>query len=163
MGGRGRMRLFAGAALVAMLAVPALAGPTLAAKDWTWASNIDVFQCVRSGGDGWPLQAGPISATEFWGTKTQGQAQQWINSSKLTVAFNGVPVANPESYFQPPQGSKAGGWLALWAYDTGVTLKAGESITMYFKHVLTSTVYDGYATYPAGTFAETTCVGKARG
>ena len=162
MTGRHSARSLIGAALAAGVAVSVLAGPALAAKP-EWPGNIDVFHCVNTGGESWPLAAGTeISGTEFWGTKTQGQAQQWINSSKLTVAFNGVPVANPEQYFQPPQGSKDGGWLALWAYPTGITLNAGQSITMYFKHELTSTVFDGFFTYPKGTFAETTCVGKAR-
>jgi len=162
MGGHLKARSVASLALGAVLAL-SVAGPTFAARNFTWWPNIDVYQCVLRDGDHPPLQAGvEISGTEFWGTKTQGQAQQWINSSKLTVAINGVPVANPESYFQPPQGSK-GGWLALWAYPTGITLKAGQSITMYFRHELTSTVYDGYATYPAGVFYETTCTGTARG
>lgn len=53
--------------------------------------------------------------------------------------------------------------VAVWAYPTSITVKAGETLTLYFRHNLTSTVFDDCATYPAGTIVETTCTGRARG
>jgi hypothetical protein len=167
------------AVLAALLAVPVIAGPAAAISPagvvnrgpgpdaGVRPTSLDVFACSRRGGTNpWDLAAGvPASITEFWLTRTQEQAQQFIDTSVLHVAVNGVAVADPDSYWQLRAPSEADGlWLALWLYDTGVQTKAGGTITMSFRHDLPEGTYDGFDVYPPGTaLYDFTCTAKVLG
>ena len=177
---RDRFRVALPAAVLgAMLAVPILAGSAAAFSPagqvfhgpgpdaGLRAGNIDIFACShRDGTNPWAVPAGvSASITEFWLTRTEAQAQQFIDTSVLDVDVNGVPVANPGAYWELRAPSEEGGlWLASWVYETGVVTRAGRTITVHYQHDLPDGTYDGFDTLPPGTVLfDLTCTAKALG
>ncbi len=84
-----------------------------------------------------------------WIARTAGLDYLFENTLDLNVSVNGTPLANPGSYwgapyptdtvFTPPTGFEVD-----WVYPTGVTLDAGQSMTITWSGVLPHPITDGF-------------------
>jgi hypothetical protein len=90
-----------------------------------------------------------VTFATAWVARTAGLDNLFENTLDLNVSVDGTPVANPGSYwgapyptdtvFTPPTGFEVD-----WLYPTGVTLAAGESMTIVWSGVLPHPITDGF-------------------
>lgn len=132
------------AAAVAAAAV--FAGPSSAAP----LPGINIAGCTLGHGGQEYVPAGTtVIFRDSWIARTVGLDNLFLSTLDLNVSVNGAPVADPMSFwgdpypvetvFTPPTGQDID-----WIYPTGITLDAGESVTIVWSGVLAHPITDGF-------------------
>ncbi len=106
-------------------------------------ATVNIFPCAFGGGAtvGAGLQ---INLTATWTAKTRGLTNSFLDAVTTFASVNSTPVANANSYFSAPTGDNTNGWLTRWTYPTGITLAAGQTMTVSFDWVLAYAITDGF-------------------
>jgi hypothetical protein len=93
----------------------------------------------------------PVELRATWVAKTRGLVQDFLNAATASASINGIPLADPTSYFGAPNSDLVpGGWATRWSYFTG-PLAVGQSMTVVYDAVVSHPVPDGISTNPDGT------------
>ena len=151
--------LFVLAAIVAALAVTSTSAVASASTNAAPTSvTVGMFTCgVRDNGQ-FIVPAG--SAVTFqlgWFQNNIGGIYNFLHDVTAIASVNGTPVANANSYFTAPEPlppDAPGNWITWWIYPTGITLAAGQSLTLTLDWVLSRPLADGMphgVVDPAGT------------
>jgi len=101
-------------------------------------------------------------------TLRRGQAEAARHNWSFALAnLDGTPIANADSYWNAPTPETdvlANGtlypnaWATWWIYDTGITLGAGQSVTLDYDLVSLHAGTDGFGpAAPAGPIVGGTC------
>jgi len=106
-----------------------------------------------------------LTFTSGWGSKTEEQAIQYLENTRLEVVIDGEEVEDPEDYYLDPawypdfwfdlngdgeqQDIEVGWWIIFWLLDSQ-PLNVGEHWWSW-KIKFIGDVYDGISFYPAGT------------
>jgi hypothetical protein len=134
------------AVTAAVTAAAVFAGTSSAAP----LSGINIAVCTLGRGGQETVPAGTaVIFRNSWIARTVGLDNLFLNTLDLNVSVNGVPVADPMSFwsdpypvetvFTPPTGQEID-----WIYPTGITLESGDSVTIVWSGVLTHPITDGF-------------------
>ena len=134
------------AVVAAGVAATVFAGTSSAAPP----PGINIAGCtLGSGGQRYVPAGTSVIFRDSWIARTVGLDNLFLSSLDLNVSVNGAPVADPMSYwgdpysvqtvFTPPTGQDID-----WIYPTGITLQAGDSVTITWSGVLTHPITDGF-------------------
>lgn len=84
-------------------------------------------------------------------TKTYGLAVAWPHDLLETSAdgdgppaVDGVPISAPHQYWNAPVPSDPTGWVTWWVYDTGISLAAGQTMTVDLNLLIEHPLPDGF-------------------
>jgi len=146
-----KRRVFVPVIFAALMALTA-AVPVHAAEP----TVIDVWSCDRSGGE---YRVGRRSHTTLfygWLTKARRQAVKFLDRSYVELTIDGMPVANADLLWSRPIQLDENLWAVLWVYELG-RLGAGNSIDTNLKLIFTESHWDGFSTYPPGTYEDLDC------
>jgi hypothetical protein len=138
--------------LVAAALAAALVGgvaSTASAADVT----VNPFACDASGGHRTVPAGSTVVVRQGFSEQTLGILTAWLQAETTTLSLNGgVPIDLSGGWTEPAQASD-GSWVSFVTYPTGVTLGAGESLTivltMSVSHVVPE-VFNPAAGGPAG-------------
>ena len=134
------------AVLIAAVVATVCAGTSSAAP----LPGINIAGCtLGSGGQKYVPAGTTVTFRDSWIARNATLDNLFLNTLDLNVSVNGTPVADPMSYwgdpypvetvFTPPTG-----YDIDWIYPTGITLDAGDSVTIVFSGVLTHQITDGF-------------------
>jgi len=137
---RHAISIFSALVMAISLAIPAeAAGPI----------TVGVLLCNNNGGSANVPAASVVTFWYGWGSKTQRQANQFVNRASVRFTVRGTAIANPNSYWGTPVQVEGGDWVVSWRYPFG-KLGTGNTARITMQLTLTRSVSDGYSTYPAG-------------
>lgn len=135
---------FIGAALVLAVSV----GPAAA------LTSVSVVGCQSNYGGERHISPDHVTFTAGWGAKTRGQIKSFLNSITWNVTIDDTPV-DVTPYIGKPYKSGDFMWVT-WVYPYG-DMDSGEQVTVTAEYVLSTSVYDGYEMYPAGSYFYSSC------
>jgi hypothetical protein len=150
---------------VALLGAIAVGG----ASAFTRPAGVQIAACIFSQGGQTTVPAGTDVVLDVGDISLRrGQAEAARHNWSFALAnLDGTPIANPDNYWNAPTPVTdvlANGtlypnaWATWWIYDTGITLVAGESITLDYDLVSLHPGTDGFSPVsPAGLIVGGTC------
>jgi hypothetical protein len=141
--------LFVLAAIVAAVTVTSSSAVASASTGAPSTSvTVGIFTCgVRDNGQFTVPAGSTVTFKLGWFQNNIGAIYNFLHAVTVTASVNGTPVANANSYFtapepQPPDAP--GNWITWWIYPTGITLAAGQSLTLTnYDWVLSHPLADG--------------------
>ncbi len=137
---------------VCLLAAVAAGG----ASAFTRPAGVSIAGCIFANGGQATVAAG-TDVVLFVGdvTRRRGQAEAAMHNWSFALAnVDGTPIFNPDSYWNTPIPDTnvvhngvtyPDVWVTWWIYDTGVTLAAGETLTLDFNLVALHPGTDGFS------------------
>jgi hypothetical protein len=133
------MKVFVAAVAAAVVAATFSVGAASAEP-----ATVSLVACVLVHGGTATVPAGSTVTFRFgWLTREEALAEQFLQVVDVTASVDGVPVADANSYWTDPA-STGSGWLTNWLYPTGITLGAGDSLTLTWDATLSHPVADGF-------------------
>jgi hypothetical protein len=140
-------------ALCGAVAALGLAGTAAAAP-----TTVSIVGCTLVHGGSVTVPAGSTVSFRFsWGARTAGLDEAFVNDVNIAATVDGTPVADTGSYWGEPQltvfPNGDSGYLVTWLYPTGITLGAGDTMTLVFQGVLDHPITDGFTTAEGGGVA----------
>jgi hypothetical protein len=132
-----------------LLATIVAAASTAATASAATPVTVSIYGCAFVDHGAMTVPEGStVTFRSGWATTNRGFTQMFLEAVTTTASIDGTPIADAAGYWSTP--AKAGGpdfpWLTLWTYPTGVTLGAGDSVTLSTDWVLSHTVLDGSTT-----------------
>jgi hypothetical protein len=135
-GGRG-LRTAGLLVLTALLALPTVARAQTAV--------VPAFPCAVIFGGQWTVPAGSdVVVAQRWEAKNTGLVQAFLNGQTTTLALNGGAPPDISGEYVPISAAPGGGYFTRVAHDTGITLRAGESLTFNVVISFSHRVLDGF-------------------
>jgi hypothetical protein len=102
--------------------------------------NVNPYSCATVFGGQVTRPAGStIVVRQGFSEQTLGILTAWLNAVTTTVSINGGPAVDVTSGWSSP--APAGdGWISFVSYPTGITLGAGETMTIAFTFAVSHVV-----------------------
>lgn len=140
---------------VTVIAAVAVGG----ASAYTRPAGVQIAACVFVGGGQAIVPAGTDVVLDVGDiTLRRGQAEAASKNWSFTLAnVDGTPITNPDSYWNSPTletDVPAYGeiypeaWATWWIYDTGITLRTGDTMTVDYNLVAQHAGTDGFIPGP---------------
>jgi hypothetical protein len=147
---------------VCLLAAIAAGG----ASAFTRPASVNIAACIFTTGGQATVAAGTDVVLDVGDiTLRRGQAEAAMHDWSFALAnVDGTPIVNPDSYWNTPIPEPdffyngvtyPKTWATWWIYDTGITLAAGETLTLDYNLVALHPGTDGFShTTPAGPWPQ---------
>jgi hypothetical protein len=147
-GGSMKRLLFVLAAIIAALAVTSTSAVASASTGAPSTSEtVGILTCaVRDNGQFTVPAGSTVTFKLGWFQNNIGGIRNFLQDVTAIASVNGTPVANANSYFTAPEPlppDAPGNWITWWIYPTGITLAAGQSLTLTLDWVLSRPLADG--------------------
>lgn len=131
-----------------LLAIAATAG-IAASSAWADTAYVNPTNCALFHGGQVTVPAGStITVRQGFSEQTRGILQAFLNSQTSTVSVNGGSPVDVSDQYSTPVETAAGDFATRVVYPTGITLGAGESLTIAFTLSLRNVVPEVFN--PAG-------------
>jgi len=92
--------------------------------------NVNPFVCSAFNGGTMTVPAGSqITVRQGFSEQTRGILTAFLNAQTSTISFSGTTVDVADAFAGPDQ-SPQGDWVSFVTYPTGITLAAGQSLTV---------------------------------
>jgi hypothetical protein len=122
--------------LVICVVAAGIAASTAQAAD----VNVNPFRCNDFQGGNQSVPAGStIVIRQGVSEQTLGILRSYLNAQTTTISFNGTTVDVSDAWPTPEQRPQ-GDWASFITYPTGITLGAGESLTVVWVTTLAHVV-----------------------
>jgi hypothetical protein len=138
--------------LVAVAVAAALMG---GAASTAHAADVTVnpFVCSAAGGAATVPAGSTIVVRQGFAEQTLGILTAWLRAETTTLLLNGGAPIDLSAGWSDPVQVQGGGWVSFVSYPTGITLGAGQSLTIALtlsaSHVVPE-VFNPAAGGPAG-------------
>lgn len=145
---RRRARLLA--VVLALVVVPAIAGPVQAKQHEPVI--VDIITCMYTGGEVAVEAGSPLVLNAGWAALDIPHIIWFRLSARTMLSIDGHRVPHPDRYWERPQKSYPFPdlpWAQYWNYPYHA-LRSGHSVTVAYDWYLRFPVSDGVDTYPRG-------------